>query len=253
MLLEWVVLFTQKIQFRQSLNSMVFLWGIKYSTVCISEGKRTLLLGQEFCCWNFLAREWNTTGYWERYLQGSYLSFCALGTLGLVPCHCTELFLSTHMPWLCLWKHCRSTPWGRVNLRFNSLLIHEVDFPTLDRRHLTEQSIALECYQPGPWRRNMWRFSWIFPSLLCYFLDMVTVNNLAGVIPKVRSMSVQCSTRGSWQSFCFLTAETEKGSADHLDLAGLPPRPKEADSLQMAPPSPDSRKKARGIKKLFGR
>ncbi|NXY11398.1 LIPB1 protein, partial [Pteruthius melanotis] len=48
-------------------------------------------------------------------------------------------------------------------------------------------------------------------------------------------------------------AETEKGSADHLDLAGLPPRPKEADSLQLTPPSPDSRKKARGIKKLFGR
>ncbi|NWY71632.1 LIPB1 protein, partial [Erithacus rubecula] len=48
-------------------------------------------------------------------------------------------------------------------------------------------------------------------------------------------------------------AETEKGSADHLDLAGLPPRPREADSLQMTPPSPDSRKKARGIKKLFGR
>ncbi|NXR50722.1 LIPB1 protein, partial [Hippolais icterina] len=48
-------------------------------------------------------------------------------------------------------------------------------------------------------------------------------------------------------------AETEKGSADHLDLAGLPPRPKEADSLQVTPPSPDSRKKARGIKKLFGR
>ncbi|NXA73183.1 LIPB1 protein, partial [Thryothorus ludovicianus] len=48
-------------------------------------------------------------------------------------------------------------------------------------------------------------------------------------------------------------AETEKGSADHLDLAGLPPRPKEADGLQMTPPSPDSRKKARGIKKLFGR
>ncbi|XP_039577418.1 liprin-beta-1 isoform X5 [Passer montanus] len=46
-------------------------------------------------------------------------------------------------------------------------------------------------------------------------------------------------------------AETEKGSADHLDLAGLPPCPK--DSLQMTPPSPDSRKKARGIKKLFGR
>ncbi|NXR29106.1 LIPB1 protein, partial [Cinclus mexicanus] len=48
-------------------------------------------------------------------------------------------------------------------------------------------------------------------------------------------------------------AETEKGSADHLDLAGLPSRPKEADSLQMTPPSPDSRKKSRGIKKLFGR
>ncbi|NXJ77667.1 LIPB1 protein, partial [Trogon melanurus] len=48
-------------------------------------------------------------------------------------------------------------------------------------------------------------------------------------------------------------AETEKGSADHLDLAGLPPRPKETDGLQMTPPSPDSKKKARGIKKLFGR
>ncbi|XP_009877993.1 PREDICTED: liprin-beta-1-like isoform X3 [Charadrius vociferus] len=48
-------------------------------------------------------------------------------------------------------------------------------------------------------------------------------------------------------------AETEKGSADHLDLAGLPPRPKEMDSLHMTPPSPDSKKKARGIKKLFGK
>ncbi|XP_054668834.1 liprin-beta-1 isoform X12 [Grus americana] len=48
-------------------------------------------------------------------------------------------------------------------------------------------------------------------------------------------------------------AETEKGSADHLDLAGLPPRPKETESLQMTPPSPDSKKKARGIKKLFGK
>ncbi|XP_074444026.1 liprin-beta-1 isoform X10 [Larus michahellis] len=48
-------------------------------------------------------------------------------------------------------------------------------------------------------------------------------------------------------------AETEKGSADHLDLAGLPPRPKETGSLQMTPPSPDSKKKARGIKRLFGR
>ncbi|NXD69343.1 LIPB1 protein, partial [Eolophus roseicapillus] len=48
-------------------------------------------------------------------------------------------------------------------------------------------------------------------------------------------------------------AETEKGSADNLDLAGLPPRAKEADSLQMTPPSPDSKKKARGIKRLFGK
>ncbi|XP_062448118.1 liprin-beta-1 isoform X6 [Rhea pennata] len=48
-------------------------------------------------------------------------------------------------------------------------------------------------------------------------------------------------------------AETEKGSADHLDLAGLPPRPKETESLQVTPPSPDSKKKARGIKKLFGK
>ncbi|XP_068256485.1 liprin-beta-1 isoform X6 [Nyctibius grandis] len=48
-------------------------------------------------------------------------------------------------------------------------------------------------------------------------------------------------------------AETEKGSADHLDLAGLPPRPKETDSLQMTPPSPDSKKKAKGIKRLFGK
>ncbi|NXP14400.1 LIPB1 protein, partial [Thinocorus orbignyianus] len=48
-------------------------------------------------------------------------------------------------------------------------------------------------------------------------------------------------------------AETEKGSADHLDLAGLPPRPKETDNLQMTPSSPDSRKKARGIMKLFGK
>ncbi|KQL59686.1 liprin-beta-1 isoform X2 [Amazona aestiva] len=48
-------------------------------------------------------------------------------------------------------------------------------------------------------------------------------------------------------------AETEKGSADNLDLAGLPPCTKETDSLQMTPPSPDSRKKARGIKRLFGK
>lgn len=33
----------------------------------------------------------------------------------------------------------------------------------------------------------------------------------------------------------------------------MPPRPKEMDGLQMMPPSLDSKKKARGIKKLFGR
>uniref|UniRef100_A0A7M4EB52 PPFIA binding protein 1 n=1 Tax=Crocodylus porosus TaxID=8502 RepID=A0A7M4EB52_CROPO len=48
-------------------------------------------------------------------------------------------------------------------------------------------------------------------------------------------------------------AETEKGSADHLDLAGLSPQPKETDSVQLSPPSPDSKKKVRGIKKLFGK
>ncbi|XP_062990314.1 liprin-beta-1 isoform X1 [Elgaria multicarinata webbii] len=48
-------------------------------------------------------------------------------------------------------------------------------------------------------------------------------------------------------------AESEKGSADHLDLAGLPPRPKGTEGGPLTPPSPDSKKKARGIKKLFGR
>nr|XP_016849467.1 PREDICTED: liprin-beta-1 isoform X15 [Anolis carolinensis] len=48
-------------------------------------------------------------------------------------------------------------------------------------------------------------------------------------------------------------AETEKGFADHLDLAGLPPQPKGTVGGTLTPPSPDSRKKARGIKKLFGR
>ncbi|XP_066489165.1 liprin-beta-1 isoform X2 [Tiliqua scincoides] len=48
-------------------------------------------------------------------------------------------------------------------------------------------------------------------------------------------------------------AESEKGSADHLDLAGLPPRPKRTEGGPLTPPSPDSKKKARGIKKLFGR
>ncbi|XP_032077222.1 liprin-beta-1 isoform X2 [Thamnophis elegans] len=47
--------------------------------------------------------------------------------------------------------------------------------------------------------------------------------------------------------------ETEKESPDHLDLAGFPPPSKGAEGGPLTPPSPDSKKKARGIKKLFGR
>ncbi|XP_026556794.1 liprin-beta-1 isoform X8 [Pseudonaja textilis] len=48
-------------------------------------------------------------------------------------------------------------------------------------------------------------------------------------------------------------AETEKESPDHLDLAGFPHPSKGAEGGPLTPPSPDSKKKARGIKKLFGR
>uniref|UniRef100_A0A6I8NQU1 PPFIA binding protein 1 n=1 Tax=Ornithorhynchus anatinus TaxID=9258 RepID=A0A6I8NQU1_ORNAN len=52
-------------------------------------------------------------------------------------------------------------------------------------------------------------------------------------------------------------AETEKEPSEHLDLAGLAPRAKGgaggSSPFQLAPPSPDSRKKPRGIRKLFGR
>uniref|UniRef100_A0A2D4LT09 SAM domain-containing protein n=2 Tax=Micrurus spixii TaxID=129469 RepID=A0A2D4LT09_9SAUR len=48
-------------------------------------------------------------------------------------------------------------------------------------------------------------------------------------------------------------AETEKQSPDHLDLAGFPHPSKGAEGGPLTPPSPDSKKKARGIKKLFGR
>ncbi|XP_072001133.1 liprin-beta-1 isoform X13 [Engystomops pustulosus] len=47
-------------------------------------------------------------------------------------------------------------------------------------------------------------------------------------------------------------AETEKGSADHLDLA-VSPRSPGSGSVHSSPSSPDSKKKPRGIKKLFGR
>ncbi|XP_029809235.1 liprin-beta-1 isoform X1 [Suricata suricatta] len=51
-------------------------------------------------------------------------------------------------------------------------------------------------------------------------------------------------------------AETEKETAEHLDLAGVSSRPKDAQGsspFQMSPPSPDSKKKSRGIMKLFGK
>ncbi|XP_077630681.1 liprin-beta-1 isoform X7 [Crocuta crocuta] len=51
-------------------------------------------------------------------------------------------------------------------------------------------------------------------------------------------------------------AETEKETAEHLDLAGVSSRPKDAQGsspFQISPPSPDSKKKSRGIMKLFGK
>ncbi|XP_078075716.1 liprin-beta-1b isoform X16 [Mustelus asterias] len=47
-------------------------------------------------------------------------------------------------------------------------------------------------------------------------------------------------------------AETERES-EHVDSAGLPLRPGEADSCQLFPTSPDLKKKSKGIKKLFGK
>ncbi|XP_068133723.1 liprin-beta-1 isoform X14 [Hyperolius riggenbachi] len=47
--------------------------------------------------------------------------------------------------------------------------------------------------------------------------------------------------------------DTEKGSADALDLAISSPRSPDAGSSHSSPSSPDSKKKPRGIKKLFGR
>lgn len=50
-------------------------------------------------------------------------------------------------------------------------------------------------------------------------------------------------------------AETEKETAEHLDLAGTS-RPKGSHGtspFQMSPPSPDSKKKSRGIMRLFGK
>ncbi|XP_055461569.1 liprin-beta-1 isoform X4 [Psammomys obesus] len=50
-------------------------------------------------------------------------------------------------------------------------------------------------------------------------------------------------------------AETEKETAEHLDLAGTS-RPKGSQGtspFQMSPPSPDSKKKSRGLMRLFGK
>ncbi|XP_078075713.1 liprin-beta-1b isoform X13 [Mustelus asterias] len=49
-----------------------------------------------------------------------------------------------------------------------------------------------------------------------------------------------------------MLAETERES-EHVDSAGLPLRPGEADSCQLFPTSPDLKKKSKGIKKLFGK
>ncbi|XP_077026507.1 liprin-beta-1 isoform X4 [Tamandua tetradactyla] len=51
-------------------------------------------------------------------------------------------------------------------------------------------------------------------------------------------------------------AETEKEVAEHLDLAGVSSQQKDSQGsspFQISPPSPDSKKKSRGIMKLFGK
>lgn len=53
-------------------------------------------------------------------------------------------------------------------------------------------------------------------------------------------------------AFC-CTAETERQGTDHLDLAGLPQRSSNSDSTHTLSTTPDSKKKSKGIKKLFGK
>ncbi|XP_015259804.1 PREDICTED: liprin-beta-1 isoform X2 [Cyprinodon variegatus] len=48
-------------------------------------------------------------------------------------------------------------------------------------------------------------------------------------------------------------AETEQQGTDHLDLAGVPQRSPHSDSTHTLPSTPESRKKSKGIKKLFGK
>ncbi|XP_046291510.1 liprin-beta-1 isoform X10 [Marmota monax] len=51
-------------------------------------------------------------------------------------------------------------------------------------------------------------------------------------------------------------AETEKETVEHLDLAGTSSQPRDSQGnspFQISPPSPDSKKKSRGIMRLFGK
>ncbi|XP_019934424.1 liprin-beta-1b isoform X12 [Paralichthys olivaceus] len=48
-------------------------------------------------------------------------------------------------------------------------------------------------------------------------------------------------------------AETERQGTDHLDLAGLSQRSTNSDSTHTLPTTPESKKKSKGIKKLFGK
>ncbi|XP_047207084.1 liprin-beta-1b isoform X4 [Girardinichthys multiradiatus] len=50
-----------------------------------------------------------------------------------------------------------------------------------------------------------------------------------------------------------MLAETERQGTDHLDLAGVPQRSSNSDSTHTLPTTPESRKKSKGIKKLFGK
>ncbi|XP_015259795.1 PREDICTED: liprin-beta-1 isoform X1 [Cyprinodon variegatus] len=50
-----------------------------------------------------------------------------------------------------------------------------------------------------------------------------------------------------------MLAETEQQGTDHLDLAGVPQRSPHSDSTHTLPSTPESRKKSKGIKKLFGK
>lgn len=54
-----------------------------------------------------------------------------------------------------------------------------------------------------------------------------------------------------WAFVC--AAETERQGTDHLDLAGVPQRSSNSDSTHTLPTTPESRKKSKGIKKLFGK